>query len=154
MKPLRLLSLTDEEVLANVKVASPCHENWDAMSGGDRIRSCERCQKKVYNLSEMTAAEAVALVRGAEGKICIRLRRRADGTIVTTDCPVGAAATRRRSVRRVAAFGGAAAALAGVAAHRIETQAAEAQVAATAAAAPAYHKTPDSDSYEMGANPF
>lgn len=123
MKPLRLLPLSDQAILDNVKVASPCHESWDAMSGGDKIRSCDRCQKKVYNLSEMTAAEAVALVRETEGKICVRFHRRADGTMMTADCPVGAGAVRSRRIRQSAAFGGAAAALAGVALFRAEPRA-------------------------------
>ena len=49
----------DEELLRGVRVATPCHASWDAMPGGDRVRSCEHCRKRVYNLSAMTAAAAV-----------------------------------------------------------------------------------------------
>jgi len=82
--------------LNQVKVASPCHESWEAMDGDDRHRSCERCQKNVYNISEMTAAEATALIAQHEGKLCVRFYRREDGTVITKDCPVGSARIRRR----------------------------------------------------------
>ena len=78
-----------ERFLSRVKVASPCSESWDAMPGGERIRSCARCQHRVYNLSEMSAADAAKLIREAEGRLCIRFYRRADGTLLTRDCPVG-----------------------------------------------------------------
>lgn len=115
MKLLKLFQPSDEALLNSVKVASPCHESWEGMSGGDKVRSCDRCQKKVYNLSEMTAAEAAALVREAEGRVCVRFYRRADGTMLTTDCPVGASAARAKKVKVAAAWSGAAAAAAGVA---------------------------------------
>jgi hypothetical protein len=34
----------------------------------------------------MTSSEAIALIREKEGKLCGRIYRRADGTILTTDC--------------------------------------------------------------------
>jgi len=59
------------------------------MSGDERARFCAQCQKHVYNLSELTAQQAVALIQSKEGKLCARFYRRADGTILTADCPVG-----------------------------------------------------------------
>lgn len=96
-------------LLNHVRVAAPCHESWDAMSGTDQVRSCERCQHKVYNLSELTEAEAEALLQSAEGRLCVRFYRRADGTIMTKDCPVGS--TARRTRRIVQATAGVAAAV-------------------------------------------
>jgi hypothetical protein len=97
-----------EETLSRVSVAKPCSASWDEMLGGDRVRSCEHCRKKVYNLSAMTAEEAVALVRQAEGgrQVCVRFYRRADGTMLTQDCPVGLARVRRRVARAAAAVFG------------------------------------------------
>jgi hypothetical protein len=91
-----------ERFLSRVKVASPCSESWDAMPGGERVRSCARCQHRVYNLSAMSAADAAKLVREAEGRLCVRFYRRADGTILTRDCPVGLRAVRRRIARATA----------------------------------------------------
>src|SRR5258708_12517759 len=37
----------------------------------------------------MTRREAEALLREKEGQLCARLYRRADGTILTSNCPAG-----------------------------------------------------------------
>lgn len=87
------------QLLNQVHVASPCNESWETMPGGAQVRSCARCQHKVYNLSEMTALEAAALIEKAEGRLCVRFYRRADGTMMTKDCPVGARLKRRRMAR-------------------------------------------------------
>jgi hypothetical protein len=81
--------------LEQIQVASPCHIAWDGMAGDDRVRLCRRCAKNVYNLSGMSRTEAEALVTRMEGRLCVRYYRRADGTMLTADCPVGVAALRR-----------------------------------------------------------
>lgn len=78
--------------LENLHIASPCHASWDAMTGDDQTRFCKSCSKNVFNLSMMTRAQAENLIREKEGKLCVRYAQRADGTVITTDCPVGAAA--------------------------------------------------------------
>jgi hypothetical protein len=75
-----------------VRVASPCRASWDEMSGDDKSRFCGRCAQFVYNFSEMTPEEAEALIMETEGKMCVRFYRRADGTMLTKDCAVGARA--------------------------------------------------------------
>jgi hypothetical protein len=87
--------------LDNVRVASPCPASWENMTGDDRIRYCEECKLNVYNLSDMTRAEAERLISGREGRLCVRFYRRADGTVLTQDCPKGLQAMMRR-VSRVA----------------------------------------------------
>jgi hypothetical protein len=115
-KPTARPSSADPQaVLSRVRVASPCAESWEAMPGGARVRSCERCQHKVYNLSEMTAAEAARLVQEAEGRLCVRFYRRADGTMLTRDCPVGLRAVRMRAARALSAAFASVALLFGVA---------------------------------------
>ena len=86
-------------LLDNVRVASPCKADWEQMTGDDRVRFCGQCDKNVYNLSAMTRQDAEQLLLEKEGKVCVRFYRRSDGTVMTTDCPVGA---RRVRVRRVA----------------------------------------------------
>jgi hypothetical protein len=100
-------------MLDDIRVASPCHERWDAMTGDEQARHCGSCNKNVYNLSAMTREAAEALVREKEGKLCVRYFRRADGTILTADCPVG---VRRKRVQLVAAAGAMTALAAGAAA--------------------------------------
>jgi hypothetical protein len=91
------------DFLNNLRVASPCHMGWDQMPGDDRVRFCDSCQFNVYNFSEMTAQEVERLIHETEGRICGRIYRRADGTVITRDCPVGLRAVRMR----VAKFAGA-----------------------------------------------
>jgi hypothetical protein len=104
--------MTDDLLLGKVHVASPCQASWDAMEGDDRARFCGQCQKNVYNLSAMTKKEAADLVRNQEGRLCVRYFKRADGTMLTADCPVGAGAKRRKAVRNLAALAGTGVALA------------------------------------------
>ena len=73
--------------LDDLHVARPCPASWEAMDGDARVRHCGLCQLHVYNLSEMTEAEALRLVRETEGRLCVRFFRRADGTVLTRDCP-------------------------------------------------------------------
>src|SRR5215210_3096990 len=87
--------------LENVRVAAPCPADWEKMVGDERVRFCGQCELNVYNLSGMTRREAEALVAGTEGRLCVRFYRRADGTILTRNCPVGLRALKRR-VSRVA----------------------------------------------------
>jgi hypothetical protein len=82
--------------LDNVKVAAPCPANWDNMCGNEQVRFCGQCNLSVYNLSGMTRHEAEAFVTRAEGHVCIRFFRRADGTILTGNCPVGLRALKKR----------------------------------------------------------
>ena len=73
------------------------------MIGDDRKRYCGECKLNVYNLSGMSRAEAENLILNAEGRLCARFYRRADGSILTKDCPVGWAAIKRRVSRMAAA---------------------------------------------------
>lgn len=90
--------------LENIKIASPCSQDWEAMTGDNRKRFCSECKLNVYNLSGMTKPEAENLLLNAEGRLCVRFYKRADGTILTEDCPVGWAAFKRRVSKTAAAF--------------------------------------------------
>jgi hypothetical protein len=93
--------------LDGVRIASPCKANWNDMAGDERVRFCGKCEKNVYNLSAMSRSEAEELLREKEGKLCARIFRRADGTVMTTDCPVGVRAKRVRRLAVIAVGGGA-----------------------------------------------
>jgi hypothetical protein len=92
-------------MLDDVRVAAPCKANWDEMVGDDHVRFCGQCEKNVYNLSSLSRDEAEALLIAREGKMCVRLYRRDDGTVLTDDCPVGVKKRRRRRAA-IAAVGG------------------------------------------------
>jgi len=89
-----------------IQIASPCTASWDQMHGDDRVRFCGECRLNVYNLSDMTRGEAEAFVSEREGRMCVRFFRRADGTVMTKDCPVGLRALRQQFVRAAAALCG------------------------------------------------
>jgi len=90
--------------LNQLRVASPCSVPWASMTGDGRARHCDSCQLNVYNIAELSRAEVENLVATREGRLCIRLYKRADGTVITKDCPVGLRAYQKR----VARFAGAA----------------------------------------------
>lgn len=90
--------------LDNVRIASPCSQDWNGMLGDERKRFCGSCKLNVYNLSGMTKDEAENLLSNAEGRLCVRFYKRADGTVLTLDCPVGWAAFKRRVSKTAAAF--------------------------------------------------
>jgi len=101
--------------LDNIRIASPCSANWDEMFGDNRKRFCGDCKLNVYNLSDMTRRDAENLLIASEGRLCVRYYRRADGTVLTQDCPVGWQAVKRRASRvATAAFSMVAGLLSGV----------------------------------------
>ena len=85
--------------LDNIQVASPCSADWNEMYGNDRKRFCGDCKLNVYNLSDMTRQEAENLLMSSEGRLCVRFFRRADGTVLTKNCPVGWQAVKHRVSR-------------------------------------------------------
>src|SRR5256885_10305175 len=55
------------------------------MTGNQRVRHCQECNKNVYNLSAMTRDEAEALIARFEGRLCARIERDDDGVILDDD---------------------------------------------------------------------
>ncbi len=92
-------------VLDNIEIASPCSASWDDMKGNFQVRDCSQCKLSVYNLSAMSRKEAEALIYEREGRLCVRLYRRADGTVISDNCPVALRKIRDsfRNVARLAA---------------------------------------------------
>ncbi len=90
--------------IANLRIAEPCKASWDGMAGDERVRHCTLCSLNVYNFAEMTRDEVRDLLMRSEGRVCARLYRRADGTVITRDCPTGLRALRRRASRIAAAL--------------------------------------------------
>lgn len=82
--------------LDKIKIASPCAADWKEMHGDARQRFCAECKLNVYNLSAMTRKEAESFLFGSEDRVCVRFYRRADGTILTQNCPVGWAKVKQR----------------------------------------------------------
>ncbi|MCU1265674.1 MAG: hypothetical protein JWM21_1992 [Acidobacteria bacterium] len=85
--------------LQNVHVAAPCSADWEQMHGNERARFCGQCNLNVYNLSSMTRSDAEHLIASNEGRLCVRFYRRADGSILTRNCPEGVRAIQRKISR-------------------------------------------------------
>lgn len=88
--------------LSNIRIGYACKERWDAMAGDDQVRDCAKCKKAVFNLSEMTTAEAEAVLARRGVTPCVRFYRRPDGTVVTSDSCAPAARSERRRLAVVA----------------------------------------------------
>jgi hypothetical protein len=73
------------------------------MEGDDAVRFCGKCRKNVYNVAQLSRAEAIALIQRAEGRVCVQLTRRADGTIATGDCWAQLRRARKRGLFALAA---------------------------------------------------
>jgi hypothetical protein len=95
--------MNDPELLNQINIAKPCPALWEEMRGDDRKRVCDHCHKNVYNFAAMTALEGAALIRATEGRICGRIFRRRDGTVLTVDCPVGVERFWKRSKQAICA---------------------------------------------------
>ncbi len=88
--------------IEQLRVAKPCGVGWETMTGDEKKRHCDSCEMSVYNTEAMTAYEINRLITKTDGRICGRIRRRADGTIVTKQCPKGLRDYGKR-VSRIAA---------------------------------------------------
>jgi hypothetical protein len=100
----RLRNLHTQTTLDGLRIASPCNASWDDMVGDERVRFCGSCTKNVYNIAGMTRDEANVLFRENEGgRVCLRIFKRADGTVITADCPEG---VKKKRVRRLAMVAG------------------------------------------------
>lgn len=72
--------------LDRIAVETPCRVPWATMAGDDRVRFCCQCNKHVYNIEDLSRAEAETLIASRTGELCVRFYRRPDGTVVTRDC--------------------------------------------------------------------
>ena len=89
--------------LDKIKIASPCGADWNDMIGDERKRYCAECKLNVYNLSQMTREEAEIFLIKSEGRVCLRVFRRDDGTVLTQDCRVGLQMFKKKISRKASA---------------------------------------------------
>jgi hypothetical protein len=93
---------TSRDTIDQIEISSPCTVSWDEMraAGGaakdERVRFCGQCRQNVYNVEAMSRVEARRLIAAREGRVCVRVLRRPDGTVVTADCWARLRAARRR----------------------------------------------------------
>src|SRR5215471_15757730 len=83
------------DALDLVEIPIPCQVPWDSMPGDEQVRHCGQCKQNVYNVAAFTRAEAIHLLRS---RACLRIYRRPDSTVVTSDCRERLRAARKRGV--------------------------------------------------------
>jgi hypothetical protein len=57
------------------------------MSGDEKKRFCSECNKFVYDFSQMTRRQVEAIVSIHRGRMCARITRRPDGSLLTLETP-------------------------------------------------------------------
>jgi hypothetical protein len=122
--------------LPNLRLGFACTQRWEDMVGDDRVRACAGCDRPVFNLSEMTRAEAEAVLATRGLTPCVRFYRRPDGTVMTTDCPTGVRQAPRRLAVVASSLAAAGSTLAASPAAIANPPAAEGSAAADDDAAP------------------
>jgi hypothetical protein len=97
--PMRRQSLpvmnASADPLDLVEIPIPCDVPWDGMPGDDQVRHCGQCKQNVYNVAALTRAEASRLLRA---RACLRIYRRPDNTVITSDCRERLRAARKRGL--------------------------------------------------------
>jgi hypothetical protein len=66
-----------------LRIAAPCPEDWEAMTGDARGRYCARCELHVHDVSELREAEVEALLARRDERLCVRTRPDGAGAVVT-----------------------------------------------------------------------
>jgi hypothetical protein len=91
----RLLPVINDapDALDLVEIPIPCAVPWESMPGDQQVRHCGQCKQNVYNVSTLTRAEANRLLRA---RACLRIYRRPDRTVITSDCRERLRAARKR----------------------------------------------------------
>ena len=92
---------TTRRTVDGLRIGTPCPMRWDDLRGDGAKRFCGECRLHVYDFAQMTAREIEDVTHAGDERVCARIVKRADGTILTKDC--GPVRGRRRRLSRVAA---------------------------------------------------
>jgi hypothetical protein len=85
--------------LQQIRVAEPCHVDWEKMTGDERSRFCAHCQRHVHDVSAMSADALNDLVCQNAGRLCVRYAADETGTPISLEY-AGAQTVGRRGWRR------------------------------------------------------
>lgn len=81
-----MIPLPVVDALDSIAIPVPCPVPWEEMYGDHRTRFCNKCSQDVHDVSELTRDEAVQLLTGGANLPCLRVYRRPDGRVMTSDC--------------------------------------------------------------------
>jgi hypothetical protein len=88
----------ERDALDCIDIPIPCKASWDDMVGDERVRHCGDCRQNVYNIAAFSRREATRLLQERTGRVCLRIFRRPDGTVITDDCRARLRAARKRGL--------------------------------------------------------
>ena len=88
----------ERDALDCIEIPIPCKASWDDMVGDERVRHCGDCRQNVYNIAAFSRREATRLLQERTGRVCLRIFRRPDGTVITDDCRARLRAARKRGL--------------------------------------------------------
>ena len=88
----------ERDALDCIEIPIPCKASWDDMVGDERVRHCGDCRQNVYNIAAFSRREATRLLQERSGRVCLRIFRRPDGTVITDDCRARLRAARKRGL--------------------------------------------------------
>ena len=81
-----------------IKNTFRCPELWEDMPGDEFSRKCSVCNSMVYDLTELSEAEAIRFIELHSGKVCGKLQMDKSGKIIHGNCKNGGRATIGRLV--------------------------------------------------------
>jgi hypothetical protein len=63
--------MTAKSPFTQLRIASPCNQDWDTMIGNDRVRFCEHCQLSVHNLNLASRKQVRRLIARSGDRLCV-----------------------------------------------------------------------------------
>lgn len=63
--------MTAKSPFTQLRIASPCNQDWDSMIGNDRVRFCEHCQLSVHNLDLASRKQVRRLIARSGDRLCV-----------------------------------------------------------------------------------
>ncbi len=81
-----------------LEIVKPCEASWAEMKGTLSQRHCQSCDKSVHNFAAMTSKAIEKIVFESDGRMCARIVRRADGSLVTAEPTTTPHASRAASL--------------------------------------------------------
>jgi len=67
--------MSRRDFIQQLRIASPCSVDWDAMIGNNRVRFCEHCRLSVHHVDSLTRKQLRRLIARSNGRVCVNYTR-------------------------------------------------------------------------------
>ena len=67
--------MSRRDFIQQLRIASPCSVEWDAMIGNDRVRFCEHCNLSVHHVDSLSRKQLRRLIARSNGRVCVNYTR-------------------------------------------------------------------------------